>query len=128
MKCLNEVNLIGYLGGDPDFKHTTSGKSVVQLNVAVNKKFKDQSGNTIESVEWVKVIAWQKLADICKEYLKKGSRIFIKGELKTETYDKNGETRYSTKVIARDLIMLDSAKFKQPETSEVHTEEEVLPF
>ena len=109
-KSLNKVLLIGNLGKDPELSYTASGIAVAKFSIATNERWKDQDGNVQERVEWHNIIVWRKLAEICGQYLKKGSKVYLEGKLQTRSWDdKNtGVKRYTTEVIADDLIMLDS--------------------
>jgi len=109
-KSLNKVTLIGNLGKDPELSYTPSGVAVAKFSVATGEKWKDQEGNVQEHTEWHNIVAWRKLAEICGQYLKKGSKVYLEGKLQTRSWDdKNtGVKRYTTEVIADDLIMLDS--------------------
>lgn len=104
---LNRVQLIGHLGGDPELKHTPTGKKVCKFSVAVNSRWRDKDGNKKEDTEWFNIEAWSRLGEICQEYLKKGSLIFLEGRLKTDRYEQEGDTRYFTKVVASQMQMLD---------------------
>ncbi|MBI1806261.1 MAG: single-stranded DNA-binding protein [Ignavibacteria bacterium] len=109
-KSLNKVMLIGNLGKDPELSYTASGVAVAKFSVATGERWKDQEGNTQERTEWHNIIAWRKLAEICGQYLKKGSKVYLEGRLQTRSWDdKNtGVKRYATEIIADDLIMLDA--------------------
>ena len=109
-KSLNKVTLIGNLGKDPDLSYTASGVAVAKFSIATNERWKDQEGNAQERTEWHNIVAWRKLAEICGQYLKKGSKVYLEGKLQTRSWDdKNtGVKRYTTEIIADDLIMLDS--------------------
>ena len=109
-KSLNRVTLIGHLGKDPELSYTASGIAVARFSIATNERWKDDGGNLQERTEWHNIVAWRKLAEICGQYLKKGSKVFLEGKLQTRSWDdKNtGVKRYSTEIIADDLIMLDS--------------------
>ena len=103
---LNACSFIGRLGKDPETRYTSSSSAVVSFSLAVGWKSKEREG-----VEWVSVVAFDKLGEICAEYLRKGSQIFVSGRLRTEKYqDKNGETRYSTKIVAERMQMLGSKR------------------
>lgn len=108
-KSLNKVILIGNLGKDPEVSYTASGVAVAKFSVATNERWKDSDGNFQERTEWHNIIAWRKLAEICGQYLKKGSKVYLEGKLQTRSWDdKNtGAKRYTTEIIADDLIMLD---------------------
>ena len=108
MKGLNKVQLIGNLGRDPETRYTPNGKQVAKFSMAVNRTFKNNDGETIDDTQWFNVEAWMGLAKVVEEYLKSGDRVYIEGRLKTESYDKDGETKYFTKVVAQEMIMLGS--------------------
>ena len=114
MPTLNRVQLIGRLGKDPESKFTPTGKKVAHFSLAVSNRWKDKSGETKESTEWVNIEAWGRLGEVCQEYLKKGSLVFLEGRLKTDKYEDNGETRYYTKVVALTLQFLDKRPAEEP--------------
>ena len=116
MPTLNRVQLIGRLGKDPDSKYTPTGKKVCHFSLAVSNRWKDKNGETKESTEWVNIEAWGRLGEICQEYLKKGSLIFVEGRLKTDKYEdrESGETKYYTKVVTQSLQFLDKKEKDEP--------------
>jgi single-strand DNA-binding protein len=114
MPTLNRVQLIGRLGKDPESKFTPTGKKVAHFSLAVSNRWKDKSGETKESTEWVNIEAWGRLGEICQEYLKKGSLIFLEGRLKTDKYEDKGETKYFTKIVAQSLEFLDKRPADEP--------------
>ena len=114
MPTLNRVQLIGRLGKDPESKYTPTGKKVCHFSLAVSNRWKDKNGETKEVTEWVNIEAWGRLGEVCQEYLKKGSLIFLEGRLKTDKYDSNGETKYFTKVVAQTLQFLDRKEKEEP--------------
>ena len=113
MPALNRVQLIGNLGKDPESKFTPTGKKVAHFSLAVSQRWKT-SAETKEYTEWVNIEAWGRLGEVCQEYLKKGSLIYIEGRLKTEKYEDKGETKYFTKVVALGLQFLDKKKADEP--------------
>ena len=114
MPTLNRVQLIGRLGKDPESKFTPTGKKVAHFSLAVSNRWKDKSGETKESTEWVNIEAWGRLGEVCQEYLKKGSLVFLEGRLQTDKYEDKGETRYYTKVVAQTLQFLDKRPAEEP--------------
>ena len=105
---LNKVMLIGNLGRDPEIKYTQSGTAVATFSIATTEKFKGKDGQTQDQTEWHKIVAWQRLAEICGEYLHKGSKVYIEGKLQTRKWqDKDGRDCYTTEIIAREMKMLD---------------------
>ena len=121
MPSLNRVQLIGNLGKDPETRYTPSGKQVCAFSVAVNRRWKSD-GEMKETVDWFNVDAWGRLGEICQQFLKKGSSIFLEGRLQTDRVESDGETRYFTKVVASQMQMLDR-KSDQPEPPESLVEE-----
>src|SRR6266516_3934754 len=107
MPALNRVQLIGRLGKDPESKFTPTGKKVTHFSLAISNRWKSKDGEAKEYTEWVNVEAWGRLGEICQEYLKKGSLVFVEGRLKTDKYEDKGENRYFTKVVALAMQMLD---------------------
>jgi len=113
MPALNRVQLIGRLGKDPESKFTPSGKKVAHFSLAVSQRWKS-SGETKEYTEWVNIEAWGRLGEVCQEYLKKGSLVYLEGRLKTEKYEDKGDTKYFTKVVALTLQFLDKKDKEEP--------------
>ena len=107
MPALNRVQLIGRLGKDPDGKFTPTGKQVTHFSLAVTNRWKSKDGDTKEYTEWINIEAWGRLGEVCKEYLKKGSLVYLEGRLKTDRYEDKGETKYFAKVVALQMQMLD---------------------
>jgi single-strand DNA-binding protein len=119
MPALNRVQLIGYLGKDPESRFTPTGKAVAHFSLGVTQRWKS-GDKSKESTEWVNVEAWGRLGEIAQQYLKKGSLVYLEGRLKTDKYeDKGGETKYFTKVVTQLLQFLDK---KQPDEASVEEE------
>ncbi len=114
MPTLNRVQLIGRLGKDPESKFTPTGKKVTHFSLAVSQRWKDQSGETKEATEWVNIEAWNRLGEVCQEYLRKGSLVFVEGRLKTDKYEDKGDTKYFTKVVIQSLEFLDKKAAEEP--------------
>ena len=110
MSGVNKVIIIGHLGQDPDVKKLNDGSSVVTLSVATSESWKDkQTGEKKQQTEWHRVVAFNKLADICAQYLSKGSKVYFEGKLQTKKWqDKNGVDRYTTQIQANSMQMLDT--------------------
>ena len=121
MPALNRVQLIGRLGKDPEGKFTPTGKKVVHFSVAISNRWKSKEGETKEYTEWVNIETWGRLGEVCQEYLKKGSLVYLEGRLKTDRYeDKEGDTKYFSKVVGLAMQMLD----RKPNDEPVPTVEE----
>jgi single-strand DNA-binding protein len=103
------VILIGNLGQDPELRYTGSGTAVCNLRLATNESYKDRDGNLVDKTEWHNVVAWGRLGEVCNEYLEKGSQVYFEGSLQTRSWeDRDGNTRYTTEVKAREMMFLDS--------------------
>ncbi len=137
-KSVNKVILIGNLGKDPEVKYTPSGTPVAKFSLATNERYKDKDGQWQDRTEWHNIVAWQKLAEIVGEYLKKGKKVYVEGKLQTRNYEKDGVKRYITEIVADQLIMLDgagqrngsgpSAEESAPPVSGEAPKEDDLPF
>ncbi len=110
---MNKAIIIGNLGQDPEVRYTTSGAMVTNISVATTERWKDKNGERREETEWHRVVAFGKLAEIMAEYLKKGKKVMVEGRMKTDQYEKDGETRYSHQIIAKEMEMLDSREGSQ---------------
>ena len=114
MPALNRVQLIGRLGKDPESKFTPTGKKVTHFSVAISNRWKSREGDAKEYTEWVHIEAWGRLGEVCSEYLKKGSLVFMEGRLKTDRYEDKGEIKFYTKVVALAMQMLDRKPNEEP--------------
>src|SRR5512134_3512332 len=121
MPALNRVQLIGYLGKDPESKFTPTGKKVTQFSVAITNRWKGREGDPKEFTEWVNIEAWGRLGEVCGEYLKKGSLVFVEGRLKTDRV----EDKFYTKVVALTMQMLDRKPSEEPVLT---VEEETIEY
>lgn len=106
-KSVNEVVILGNLGQDPELRSTPTGKKVCTISIATTDSYKDQNGNWIDTTEWHRVTLWDRDAENASQFLKKGSKVYIKGKLKYRKEEKNGVTQYFTDIQVRDMILLD---------------------
>lgn len=108
MASLNKVSLIGNLGADPDLRYMPNGEAVCNVRLATTESWKDKSsGEKREATEWHRVVLFRKLGEVAGQYLKKGAQVYIEGRLRSRKWtDKDGQERYSTEIVADDLIML----------------------
>lgn len=124
---VNKFIGIGNLGKDPETRVMPDGKAVTNISIAITERYKDKQGNKQEITEWVNVAFFGKLAEIVAQYLTKGSQVYVEGKLRTDKYEKNGQTHYMTKIIGESMQMLggkaqeskpkDSAPSKAPESA-----------
>ena len=104
---LNKTMLIGNLGADVDTRYTKTQVAVANFRIATTERWKDNEGKPQESTEWHRIVAFGRLAEICSEYLSKGSRVFLEGRLQTRKWqDAEGVTRFTTEILAREMKML----------------------
>ncbi|MCC5915588.1 MAG: single-stranded DNA-binding protein [Balneolaceae bacterium] len=109
MSSLNKAMVIGRLGQDPEVRYTQSNTAVATLSVATSERYKDRNGEQQESTEWHRIVCFGRLAEICQQYLKKGSLAYFEGPIQTRSWeDKDGQKRYTTEIKALNMQMLDS--------------------
>tara|TARA_Y100000590_G_scaffold71499_3_gene78536 strand:+ start:7954 stop:8391 length:438 start_codon:yes stop_codon:yes gene_type:complete len=140
---INKVILVGNLGQDPEIKYTAGGAAVTTLSIATSDSWKDKdTGEDQERTEWHRVVLWRRLAEIAGEYLKKGSKVYIEGQLQTRKWEQEGQTRYTTEIVARDMQFLDSrgggsnsnqddqrsADASRPDVPESDIDDDDIPF
>ena len=107
MAGVNKVILIGNLGADPEIRNLPSGTSVANFNIATSENYTNKNGERVTQTEWHRIECWEGLARIAEQYLKKGNSVYIEGKLRTEEWqDKDGNTRYTTKIRALNMTML----------------------
>jgi len=107
MPSLNKVQIIGNLGSDPEMRFTANGQAVANFNVACNRRYTTRDGEQREDTEWVRVVCWARTAEIASQYLSKGHQVYVEGRLQTRQWeDREGNTRYTTEVVAQNLLML----------------------
>lgn len=117
-RSINKVILIGNLGQDPELRYTPSGTAVCNMRLATNEAYRDVEGNLVERTEWHSLVAWGRLAEICNQYLRKGSKVYVEGALQTRSWeDREGNTRYTTEIKVRELVMLDPRSESAPEAA-----------
>lgn len=120
MRGVNKVILIGNLGRDPEIRYTTSGQAVANFTIATTEGHTNKDGEKQEYTEWHRIVAWGRLAEICGEYLSKGKMIYVEGSIRTRSWgDKEGKTRYTTEIIAKNMQMLSPVGSK-PDASSSH--------
>ena len=120
---INKVIIVGNLGQDPEIKYTAGGAAVTTLSIATSDSWKDKdSGMDQERTEWHRVVLWRRLAEVAGEYLKKGSKVYIEGQLQTRKWEQEGQTRYTTEIIARDMQFLDSRGSSNNESTQKNSE------
>ncbi len=142
ISSMNKVILIGRLGGDPELKYTSNGTAQALINLATSERWKDSDGNQQEKTEWHRVIAWRRQAEFAGEWLKKGRLICIEGKLTTRSWEKDGQKRYMTEVVADNITMLGSKaeggggeskgtppkQEEPPDSGDVMEDDDDLPF
>lgn len=110
MSGINKCIFIGNLGNDPETKFLPNGDAVTNISIAISETWKDKNtGEDKEKTEWIRIVAFKRLAEIMSEYLKKGSKVYIEGKMVTRKWqDQSGQDKYSTEIVASQMQMLDS--------------------
>jgi len=111
---VNKVILVGNLGRDPELKHLPSGQAICQFSIATSESYTDKGGQKQEKTEWHRIVAWEKLAEVCGKYLGKGSKVYVEGKLQTREYEKDGQKHYQTEIVAREVKFLSEKKAGAP--------------
>ena len=108
---VNKVILVGNLGQDPETRMMPSGSAVTNASLATSKQWRDRdSGENKERTEWHRVVFFNRLAEIAGEYLKKGSKVYVEGELRTRDWERDGQKHYTTEIVASEMQMLDTSE------------------
>ena len=108
MSGVNKVILIGNLGADPEVRHLQNDVTVANFNLATSETYKDrQTGEKREQTEWHRVVVWRGLAEVVEKYLKKGSKVYVEGKLRTRKWEKDGIDRYTTEIMADEMSLLE---------------------
>jgi single-strand DNA-binding protein len=105
-KSINRVTLIGNCGKDPEVKFLASGSAVANFSLATSERFKDKSGEWQDKTEWHSLTAYGKTAEIIRDYVKKGTKLYVEGRLQTRSWDQDGQKRYKTEIIVGELVLL----------------------
>jgi single-strand DNA-binding protein len=131
-KSINRVEILGNVGKDPDIRATKTGMVIASFSIATSEGVKDDQGNWSDRTEWHNCTAFKRTAEIVRDYVKKGSKIYITGRLNTSSYEKDGVKMYSTKILVGELILL-SGKDDKKETpvkqnEEPEIEDSDIPF
>jgi len=125
-KDVNRITITGNLGAEVDARYTAAGRIVSNFSVAVNQSYKNTDGEVIKSVEWFRVVAWDKLGEICNEYLVTGTRVYIEGRLQQRRYTaKDGSEKLAVEIVAAEMTIL-SAPPEQPQPAPAPTEKPTL--
>ena len=110
---VNKVTLLGNIGKDLDYKVTPSGIPLCKFTVATSESFKNKNDEWESKTEWHNAECWRGIAETANKHLKKGSKVYIEGKLKTDSYEKDGSTRYSTKIVVSELVLIDKSNSNQ---------------
>lgn len=105
---VNKVILIGNVGNDPEVRHLDQDVKVARFRMATSETYRDKNGERVTTTEWHNIVLWRGLAGVVEQYVKKGSRLFIEGKITHRQYEKDGETKYFTEIVANNMVMLDS--------------------
>ena len=119
---VNRVILVGRLGGDPETRHTGSGQAVCNFSIATDESYKDRNGERQKRTEWHRVVAWQKLAEVCQQWLQKGALVYIEGRIQSRDWEKDGEKRTSFEIVARQMQILGGGRKVEDVATEIRRE------
>jgi len=124
---VNKFIGIGRLTRDPEFKETQGG-GLCNFSIAINERWKGKNGEQQERVEFVKLVAFGKLAELCSQYLTKGRQVYVEGKLQTRSWEKDGKTNYSTEIVASTVQFLGSGERQEQEAPAQQDTDETIPF
>lgn len=110
MAGVNKVMLVGHLGKDPEIRTLENGTKVASFSLATTESYRNKENQRVEQTEWHNIVLWRSLAEISEKYLKKGNLVFIEGSIRTRSYEKDGQKRFITEIVANDMTMLGSKK------------------
>ncbi len=107
-KSVNKVTLLGHVGKEPEIRTTPGGMNVASFSIATNDRFKDKDGNWQDRTEWHNVVAFQRTAEIVRDYVKKGNQLYIEGKLQTRSWDdkESGQKKYRTEILVNELVLI----------------------
>ncbi|MBC8448348.1 MAG: single-stranded DNA-binding protein [Chloroflexi bacterium] len=126
---LNKVLLIGNLGRDPEMRYTPNGKAVTSFSLATSRSWLTSNGERREATEWFNVVSWGNLAEICSQYLQRGSKVYVEGRLQTRRWENaEGQPCYRTEVVANEMIILDSYPPSRGEDEKMKAEEDFSDY
>ncbi len=136
MSGVNKVILVGNLGKDPEVRYLYSGVAVANFSLATTENYKNKEGERVSQTEWHNIVFWRGLAEVAEKYLKKGDSVYIEGKIRTRKWeDKEGNTRYSTEILADNMTMLGKKNSKETLNQELSSNEKLesndqddLPF
>lgn len=126
---LNKVMIIGELGRDPEMRYTPSGRPVTTFNIASTRSWTSSDGEHHSETEWVNIVAWGSLAEICKQFLCKDQQVYIEGRLQTRVWeDGNGNKRSSTEIVAKEMIVLGESQETEADQEESDPQKDEFPL
>ena len=128
MAGVNKVILIGNLGKDPEVRYLDSGVVVANFSLATTENYKNKEGERVSLTEWHNIVLWRGLAEVAEKWLKKGSSVYIEGKIRNRKWeDKEGNTRYTTEILADNMTMLGKKEDSSAEKTETTPEQECIP-
>ena len=128
MAGVNKVILIGNLGKDPEVRYLDSGVAVANFSLATTESYKNKEGERVSQTEWHNIVLWRGLAEVAEKWLKKGSSVYIEGKIRSRKWeDKEGNTRYTTEILADNMTMLGKKEDSSTEKTETTPEQESIP-
>ncbi len=127
-RSLNKVMIIGNLGRDPEMRYTSNGKPITTFSVATSRSWVTSDGDRREATEWFNVVSWNSLAEICNQFLRKGSRVYVEGHLQSRNWeDEKGCRHYRVELVANEMLILDQRSYAQRNEGVFSGDEEEAP-
>jgi single-strand DNA-binding protein len=126
MKTVNKAILLGHVGKAPEVKTTGGGTIVANFSIATSDRHKDAQGNWQDDTQWHDLVAFGRTAEIVRDYVLKGSKLYVEGRIHTRTWEKDGQKHYRTEIVANELVLLDGKRDAAPQSAEVGDED--IPF
>ncbi len=114
---VNKVILVGNVGNDPEVKHLDQDVKVAKFRMATSESYRAKNGERVTTTEWHNIVLWRGLAGVVEQYVKKGSRLYIEGKITNRQYEKDGETKYFTEIVANNMVMLDSKESSENQSN-----------
>jgi len=127
MNGINKAILIGNLGRDPEVRTLESGVKVATFSIATTETYKNKNGEKVDQTEWHNIVMWRGLAEVAEKYLNKGNQIYLEGRIRTRTYEKDGQTKYMTEIVADQMTMLGGRRSDTQEEQTSKVEEPNVP-
>ena len=126
MRTVNKVLLMGNLGKNPEVKATGGGTTVANFSIATSDRRKDAQGNWQDETQWHELVAFGRTAEVVRDYVHKGSKLYVEGKIQTRSWEKDGQKHYRTEVLVNEMVLLDGKRDVAPQSTEIDDSD--VPF